>query len=425
MRLTIPGDSEFRCGWRPVLACFGMAIFAWGFGFYGQTVYLAALHAKRGWSAGLISGGSTVFYLWGAVLLALVPGAMERFGARTVSVSGALLLGLGTSALSVAATPWQLYASMLVMGAGWACTSTAAIAVILAGWFDRRRGLAISLALNGASMGGLVVAPLLVSLVHALGLSRAVPYLVCGALLVLLPLLLVCLKGNRPDRETDAPAAEVERDAKPTLDSRGAVLCHLGFWSIALPFALALMAQVGFIVHQMSILLLQLGLTSAGSAVAMTAGAATVGRLSLATVIDRVNQRLVAALSFASQAGGLGLILACPHAHWALYLGSVVFGLSVGNVVTLPALIVQREFATRSFGLVIGLSSMIGQIGLSAGPGLLGLLRDLSGGYAVSIGLCVGVQIVAALSILLRPSSAQLPATRRKRLNAARVTSET
>src|SRR6185437_10807908 len=34
-------DSEFRLGWPVVLACFCMAVFSWGFGFYGQAVYLA------------------------------------------------------------------------------------------------------------------------------------------------------------------------------------------------------------------------------------------------------------------------------------------------------------------------------------------------------------------------------------------------
>ena len=172
-----------------------------------------------------------------------------------------------------------------------------------------------------------------------------------------------------------------------------------------MPFALALMAQVGFIVHQVAFLLPLLGVAGAGIAVALTAGAATTGRLMLATVIDRLNQRRIAAISFASQAAGLAILLLWPATPAALYLGSVIFGLSVGNVVTLPALIVQREFAARSFGLVIGLSSMVGQLGLSAGPALLGAMHDATGGYPAAIGLCLGLQLVAALLILRRPAA--------------------
>jgi MFS family permease len=403
--------GEFTSGWPVVLACFCMAVFAWGFGFYGQSAYLAALRDTRGWSASLISGATTTFYLWGALLLALVPGAIERFGVRGVAVCGALLLGVGTVSLSGVTAPWQMYASAVVMGVGWACTSTTAIAVILAQRFDRRRGLAISLALNGASVGGLAVAPALVGLSHVLGLALAVWLLVGGALVALLPVLVVGLRpASHPALGVGAgPGAAGE--ALPAFDDRAALLRDPGFWSVALPFAFALMAQVGFIVHQVAFLLPALGVGGAGSAVALTAGAATAGRLALATVIDRLHQRRVAAISFASQAGGLGLMLVWPGSPAALYLGSLVFGLSVGNVVTLPSLIVQREFASRSFGLVIGLSSMVGQLGLSVGPALLGAVHDATGVYATSIGLCIGLELLAAVLVLARPRRARrLPA---------------
>ncbi len=58
-------------GWSVVLACFCVATFAWGFGFYGQSVFLAELHATRGWPTSLIASATTVNYLTGAVLLTL------------------------------------------------------------------------------------------------------------------------------------------------------------------------------------------------------------------------------------------------------------------------------------------------------------------------------------------------------------------
>ena len=61
----------------------------------------------------------------------------------------------------------------------------------------------------------------------------------------------------------------------------------LHFWSVALPFALALAAQVGFIVHQVAFLLPHLGSDGAGIAIAATAIAAAAGRLAFAPVIDR------------------------------------------------------------------------------------------------------------------------------------------
>jgi cyanate permease len=146
----------------------------------------------------------------------------------------------------------------------------------------------------------------------------------------------------------------------------------------------------------------QLGAAGAARAVAATAVAAAAGRLAIAPLIDRINQRLAAAASFLVQAAGLALMLALPDQPVALYAGSIVFGLSVGNVVTLPALIVQHEFAAQSFGLVIGLVSMVGYTALAFGPTLLGLARDVAESYSVAIVLCIVLQLAGALLLLMR-----------------------
>ena len=74
-------------GWRIVAVCFVVATFGWGFGFYGQSVYLAELHRAHGWPASLISGATTFYYLFGAVLVAFVAEAVRVTGASEVDVS--------------------------------------------------------------------------------------------------------------------------------------------------------------------------------------------------------------------------------------------------------------------------------------------------------------------------------------------------
>jgi MFS family permease len=392
---AIASESEFREGWSVVLVCFCVATFAWGFGFYGQSVFLAELHATRGWPTTLIASATTANYLIGAVLLTCVHRAIEVVGPRTLLAGGTGLMAIGAIGLSRVQAPWELYLWSVVMATGWAGTTTTAIATTLAYWFDRRRGLALSLALTGASAGGFTVAPLLVRLVHRMGLEDAVLLLALGGLALLLPMILAGVGSVAPEARS---AAGRDRLGSTHL------LRSLHFWSVALPFALALAAQVGFIVHQISFLLPRLGSDGAGMAIAATAIAAALGRLAFAPLIDLLNQRVASAACFASQAMGLGLMLVLPGQPWALYVGSVIFGLSVGNVITLPALIVQREFAAEAFGLVVGLGSMVGQATLAFGPTMLGLARDATNSYAVAIGLCIALQLAGALIVLGRPA---------------------
>ena len=112
-----------------MLACFFTATFAWGFGFYGNSVYVAVLHDTRGWSLSLITEATTLHYLAGAVLLMYVHRAIEVLGPQLLLISGAVILGVATIGFTRSQAPWQLCAWSLFMG--WAFTTVTAIATTL------------------------------------------------------------------------------------------------------------------------------------------------------------------------------------------------------------------------------------------------------------------------------------------------------
>jgi predicted MFS family arabinose efflux permease len=288
------------------------------------------------------------------------------------------------------------------MALGWACSSSTAITTVLAIWFDRQRGLAISLALNGASAAGFTVAPALVALSNRSGLPQAALEIVLVGWAVLIPLILFGVgRAQHPAGAVQASAASAA-DGRPSYRDAREVLHSRHFWSVALPFSLVLAAQVGFLVHFVAFMLPRLGAGGTATAVSSAPASAVMGRNAHGLVNSRLHQRRVSALSFASQAVALGLMLALPDRPEALYGGSVLFGLSVGNVITLPSLIVHREFAGRSFGLIIGLSTAIGQFTFALAPALLGVLRDLAGGYGPVLVVCMALELAAALAILRR-----------------------
>ena len=70
-----------------------------------------------------------------------------------------------------------------------------------------------------------------------------------------------------------------------------------------------------------------------------------------------------------------------PATPLALFAACALFGLSAGNLLTLPALVIQREFDAASFGMLVGLSWAISQFTYAFGPGLLGVMRDMTGDY--------------------------------------------
>src|SRR5215470_6941280 len=159
--------SPRYAGWRVVAACFAVALYAWGFGFYGHGIYLVELQRTLGWPASLIAGASTAYYLFSALLVVFVSEAVRALGPRRFILAGIACLAASAALLAVIDALWQLFAAYLLMSFGWAALSAGGITNVLGLWFDRRRGLAISLALSGASFGGVVIAPALVfAIVH-------------------------------------------------------------------------------------------------------------------------------------------------------------------------------------------------------------------------------------------------------------------
>jgi MFS family permease len=162
-------------GWLVVALAFLVAVFSWGLGFYGLGLYLVELRARFGWSAADIATAITVYYILGAALTFLFVGpAFDRYRVRRVVAVGSLALGGSVAALPLAHELWHVHAIFALMSIGWATMSNAAINIMVAPWFDRRRGFAVSLALNGASAGGLVMAPLLVFLIRIVSMVMAI-----------------------------------------------------------------------------------------------------------------------------------------------------------------------------------------------------------------------------------------------------------
>src|SRR6185369_2606065 len=127
---------------------------------------------------------------------------------------GTCAMAVGAIAMGQVAEPWQLYVANALLAFGWAGTSLAIITTTLGLWFDQKRGMAISLALNGASFGGIIGVPLLVLAIGSFGFSGAMIAAALAMLVVMIPVILIFVPppparaGVRSEEHTsEAPSA--------------------------------------------------------------------------------------------------------------------------------------------------------------------------------------------------------------------------
>jgi MFS family permease len=412
-------ESSIRYrGWRVVIGCFTMTFFGFGFGFYGHSVYLAALTMHDGEpiiAVGTVSTAVTAYYLAAAAIMVLINDMVAKLGPRLFATIGALMMGISLVLIAHIRTTFDLFVAYLAMAPAFAMLTNAAVANIP--WFVEKRGLAMSLALTGGGAGGLAIVPMLIWLSGKLSFQSALQIVTVISIAILLAAIVLCIR--QPGQQQEAAVREGGASVATGVLTRRSAMRSAHYWTIAAPLMLAIMVQVGFIVHQMSFLFPVLGREGAGLAVSLTALMAATSRVVVGIFIDRLDQRTVGALLLAAQASALFAMLKFPSPHVAL-LSSAVFGFAVGVMITLPVLIIQRECPPASFGMLSGLTLAIIQTGNALGPSLLGWLRDATGGYVVPIVVCLMLEIAAIAIILLRIGPAKrLPLKRKQRQRGA------
>ena len=347
---------------------------------------LLTLHASKGWPVAMISSAITAHFLGGAALIVYLPEAHRSIGLAQTTIIGAVLAGAGIVAWSVASAPWQLFVAAAISGSGWAATSGAAINAMVAPWFDRDRPKAIGLAFNGASVGGIVFPPVLTLLIARIGI----------------------LYLRRDPKGLGLAPDGLLIDSKPhvatplTRSPRKDLIKTKGFMTLSVAFALALFAQVGLLTHLLTRISPLLGGNGAAAAVSMVTTSAVLGRTLLGWTIGGRDRRLAASANFLLQSVGVALMI-ISDAPTVVLVGCVLFGLGVGNVVSLPPLIAQHEFRAADVGTVVALVVAFNQAVFALAPAVLGVLRDISTSYVVPFALAAAMQIVAALIVLIRP----------------------
>jgi sugar phosphate permease len=392
-------------GWYIALACGVLMFVGVGVGYYGLPVFLEPLKEDHGWSTTEVSWAPTIYFLVAGLTGAVVGPFIDRRGPMTFMLAGTIVNGLAGACIGLVEELWQLYAVYFVFAVAFGASSGVAVNAIMTRWFIRRRALAMSISSTGVSLGGVVISPLASKLIDVGGLELATPIL--GALVIVagLPVILGVLAwdparaGMEPDgawQPVNPQARALSTESQMRAWSRDEAMRTVAFWALLLAFLLVLIAQTGYIIHQVSFLEERFGSRSAAAlTISVTAFGSIVARLVVGIFADGVDRRLLSAILFVVQATCVVVIVLVDNAvsTWVLTL---VFGFTIGNVYMMQTLLVGEIFGMVSFGSIFGLISLAGQGGSSLGPLLVGVVHDSSGGYTAPFLILAGFCYAAA-----------------------------
>ena len=414
-----PHRKPIFYGWWIALG--GMVVLAItsGIGILAHSLILDPLRVEFNWSKATVSSAISLFFLISAGAGSMIGGLIDRYGPSPLLVIGALFMGTGFILLGRIQELWQLYAVYLLFGLGMSGTHVVPVSTVVAKWFIRKRGLAMSLAMSGLSFGGIFIIPLGSYWLHGLGLRATLPLFGLIFLVAVIPIGLFLMKkepaaiGLFPDGE-DPNSGKIapSNGSSGSMDqfktwTRSQAMSTAAFWSIAFSFFLVLSGQIAFMIHEVSFLSPSLGAAGAATAVSLTSGTSFLARFLVGSFVDRADKRRLAAFCFLLQGAGIA-ISSYSNSAIALYICVMMVGFTIGNTVMVQSLIVGEFFGMASYGRISGMITLFMHSGSALAPMITGILFDWTGSYRMSFTI-FGIADVLAALVILRAKPAATP----------------
>ncbi|MFC4595700.1 MFS transporter [Sphingobium tyrosinilyticum] len=347
-----------------------------------------------------------------AALSPLIGRMLDRFPARRIMMSCAILFGVSLVTLGLSHSLWLNIAvlSLMLPGATQG-VSIITLSVLLARWFTVKRGRAMMLAAMGMSLASIIVTPIVGWILTEHGWRSTLTSV--GVAAGVLLFLLANLVRERPganDREVPfMPVAATPVSALPNQPAPIiALLRQRQFWVIGVSSSIA----TG-IIQAIAITIVPLGLEhgagmmQATSLVSMSGIAALSGKFILSFLADRIERTLLLC-GFYMMGAGLSLSLYCANGISMLMGCAVLLGFSAGAIAPLLYALLADRFGAASFGTVRGLVSPLLAVSGAIAMRMAGEVYDRTGSYSTLFLLFVAAQIVAAcLMYAARPDRRQ------------------
>jgi MFS family permease len=368
---------------------------------FSLAVFLEPMAAETGWSRAGISTAMTLDFLIMGIAGFFWGSASDRYGPRIVVLAGAVLLGAGLVIASRATTPltFQLGFGLIVgLSAG---AFFAPMIATVTGWFDTRRGLAVSLVSAGMGMAPMTITPIAGWLISVTDWRTAMATIGVLAWVLLIPTALLVRRAPAATGAAAAPFAG-ETDAGRALRSPQFLI--LGF-----TFLLCCAAHAGPIFHTLSYAVLCGIPTMAAVSIYSVEGLAGLGgRLLFGVAADRFGVKRVLVTGLLVQALAIPLYLAVRDLR-DFYLLATVFGLAYGGVMPLYAVLAREYFDQAIMGTVLGAATLLSSLGMALGPVGGGWIYDTFGSYAW---LYIGSTLVAFGAVAIAFAFPPLPGAR-------------
>lgn len=407
-----PLQTRFYYGWLMV-AVGGMGIFFSGPGqTYSNSVFIESYIAEFSLSQTTVASIYSAATLASGLLLFVIGRLTDRFGRRYMMTAAALFLGFSCLFNSMIMGPVTLFFGFFLIRYFGQGSMSLIPNTLVAQWFYRYRGRALSFAGLGGLLGAAAFPPLSNALIDAYGWRTTWVVIGAAVLLLLAPIAFIFVR-NRPEdlgllpdgANAAVPHASGSSAADSTEREHSWTLAEAmrtrAFWLVAVCAAMQGAVYTGFTFQMFSLLALQ-GIDRTTTSFLLSLSPLVSFGCSLLTgfLVERAPAYRILSLSMVGSVAA-PLIFIFASSFPVALAGAVVWGVTMGVMSTAIGVIWPNYFGRQHLGSIQSVTHASLVIGSALGPIPFGWAFDQFGSYTAALTASAAVFAFGALLALL------------------------
>lgn len=397
-------QTKIRENYSWVILAAGFLVLFFGTGSrFAFGLVLKPMSEDLGWSRSTLTLAVTTFMLVSAVSLPAVGRLIDRYSLSLIMGAGAIAAASGMFLMGRVNEPWQLFVAYgLIYGVGIASISNLPVGVMISRWFERRRGIAVSVAVSGGAIGQLVIIGLLAAFLATLGWRAAFTTLGIVTVAVLAPVVFFAVRsrpnptGSQPSPGSDRPNSGAEGRG-PTARSLGRILRSRQLTLLVIVYAICGFQDFFVATHVVAFAQDQgVGTVLAGNLLAWMGLMGLAGVLLSGALADAFGASLPTLLCFLLRIFVFAFILFFQDTV-AVAVFALLYGFTFLVTAPLTVVFAGAIFGQARLGVVAGSISMVHQISGGLGALVGAVIFDQWGSYDR------GFVVLLAMSLLAVP----------------------
>ena len=399
-------------GWYILTACFFILFFQSG-ARYAFSVMFKPMLADLGWNRTSLSSAFFLNMTFFALTMSIGGRLYDRYGPKWVILVSTLFLSTGYIGIAFIDSLWEFYICYGFLAAiGFGGVSIPLVAALMTNWFEKRRGLAISLAISGNCIGQFLLVPVFSTIV--LNYGWRISYALIGFIMLVVNCLLclTVIRGNPSDLGLRPYGRGKQLHPEPgvfngnagTIPQDLGLRMALGTYSFWLFLVIMFVCGSGdfLVVVHLVALLTDFGIPfkTAGNILALFGLLSLGGILLAGPASDRFGNRWPIALTFVLRFMVYLLILKYPN-EINFYIFAILFGFTFLVTAPLTATLMGRLYGLTHVGLLSGFATTVHHLAGGFWAYMGGMLFDRTGSYQIIFVISAAMCLLAVACAFL------------------------